>query len=86
MTRQSIWRTQITITMTTENLCVISYNLHGLNQGAPGIKELMKTLKPDVIMMQEHWLTSDNLSKLNALSDDYNIYYRERFTAMKISN
>ena len=60
--------------MVTKNICVISYNLHGLNQGAPGIKELMHKLQPDVIMMQEHWLTCDNLLKLNDLSDDCDVF------------
>lgn len=31
----------------------------------------MVQLKPDVIMIQEHWLTSDNLYKLSDISDDY---------------
>ena len=26
-------------------------------------------------MLQEHWLTSDNLTKHNALSDDYNVFW-----------
>ena len=50
---------------------MISYNLHGFNQGYPGIKELMIKLQPDIIMVQEHWLTPDNLGKLSAVSDDY---------------
>lgn len=54
-----------------ERLTVISYNLHGLNQGSPGISELVSSLFPDVIMIQEHWLTPDNMFKLNDLSRDY---------------
>ena len=60
--------------MTTNNICVVSYNLHGFNQGAPGVKELMVKLQADVIMVQEHWLSRDNLSKLNSLSDNYFVF------------
>lgn len=55
-------------------LVVISYNLHGFNQGAPGIKELMGIVEPDVIMVQEHWLTADNLYKLDSLSAKYFVF------------
>jgi hypothetical protein len=52
-------------------LTVVSYNLHGFNQGAPGIIEIISKIKPDVFLNQEHWLTPDNLDKLNSLSSDY---------------
>lgn len=52
-----------------ERFVVISYNLHGYNQGRSGLVELVSTLKPDAIMVQEHWLTPDNLYKLNQISD-----------------
>jgi exonuclease III len=52
-------------------LSVVSYNLHGLNQGLPGINHLIDTMSPDVIMNQEHWLTSENLHKLSDISDNY---------------
>jgi len=50
-------------------LSVVSYNLHGLNQGLPGINYLLDTLSPDVMMFQEHWLTSANLHKLSDISE-----------------
>jgi len=31
-------------------------------------------VQPEVIMVQEHWLTTDNLVKLNSLSDDYFVF------------
>jgi len=37
-----------------ERLTIVSYNVHGLNQGIVGIHELMATLHPEVIMIQEH--------------------------------
>jgi len=43
-----------------ERLVIISYNLHGFNQGFTGLQNLIQTLCPDVIMLQEHWLSADN--------------------------
>ena len=37
-----------------DRLIVISYNLHGFNQGRHGLMELISTLEPDAIMVQEH--------------------------------
>lgn len=60
--------------MLKERLVIISYNLHGLNQGLTGLHDLINSLHPDVIMIQEHWLSSDNLYKLNNISNDYFVY------------
>jgi exonuclease III len=57
-----------------QRLVVVSYNLHGYNQGCHGVKELIEKIAPSVIMIQEHWLTPDNLYKLNSLSDDYFVF------------
>ena len=54
-----------------QRLVIVSYNLHGFNQGSHGIKEMISTLNPDAIMVQEHWLYLSNISKLNDISDDY---------------
>ena len=54
----------------SQHLIVISYNVHGFNQGRHGIIELISTLEPDAILVQEHWLTPDNLYKLSEISDD----------------
>ena len=51
-------------------LTVISYNLHGFNQGSVGMNELITRHNVDVLMIQEHWLTPDNLYKLSKF-DDY---------------
>jgi len=40
---------------------IMSYNMHGFYQGHPVIDDLVNTLKPDVILLQEHWLTPANL-------------------------
>ncbi len=56
------------------NLIAVSYNLHGFNQGSPGVKEIIVIIEPDVIMLQEHWLTCANLDRLNTLSDVYFVF------------
>jgi len=35
--------------------------MHGFYQGIPTVEELIKDMKPDVFMLQEHWLTLANL-------------------------
>lgn len=55
-------------------LVVVSYNVHGFNQGLTGIHELISNLVPDVIFVQEHWLTPDNLFKLDTISEEYFSY------------
>ena len=35
-------------------LVILSYNLHGLNQGKHGINEIITTIEPDFIMLQDH--------------------------------
>lgn len=52
-------------------LIIVSYNLHGLNQGIVGLHELISKISPHVIFIQEHWLTSSNLYKLDNISADY---------------
>jgi len=58
-----------------QRLTVVSYNLHGLNQGSVGLLELICKLDLDVLMIQEHWLTSpDNLIKLDNISLNYTVF------------
>ena len=57
-----------------ERLVAVSYNLHGLNQGLPGITEMINMLAPDVIMVQEHWLVPSNLTRLNEISIEYGFF------------
>ena len=42
-------------------LTVCSYNLHGFNQGCHGIIELIDHYSPNILLLQEHWLTPNNL-------------------------
>ena len=48
-----------------------TYNLFGLNQGLTTLKELCNSR--NVICVQEHWLSSDNLSRLQ-FSNEYIVY------------
>ena len=43
-------------------LKVVSFNMHGFRQGLPAVERLIETECPDIIMLQEHWLTPSNLS------------------------
>ena len=42
---------------------IISYNLHGLNQGRPALDELLADIAPGFVFCQEHWQTPANLHK-----------------------
>jgi len=44
-------------------LAIVSYNLHGFNQGFSTVRDLSLSIKPDIFLLQEHWLTPCNLSK-----------------------
>ena len=61
------------VSLVTDNgrFVVISYNMHGFNQGLEGTKEMIYKLCPDVIAVQEHWLTPANIYKLSEVSSDY---------------
>ena len=48
---------------------IASYNLHGFNQGVGMLLELCASF--DVIFCQEHWLSPDQLVKINNLSSDF---------------
>jgi len=50
-------------------LRVVSFNMHGFNQGQPTIEELINSSQPDIILLQEHWLTPANLNKFDKFRD-----------------
>ena len=52
-------------------LNLVSYNLHGINQGFPAIRDIIASHNPDIFLLQEHWLTPDNLSTFSRLFPDY---------------
>jgi len=55
-------------------LKTISYNMHGYFQGYPLLNEPLNSNSnsdtPDICLLQEHWLTPDNLNKFEG---DYSI-------------
>jgi hypothetical protein len=52
----------------SSNLRLVSFNMHGYNQGIDAVSEITDTLSPDCIALQEHWLTSEVSSKLDGIS------------------
>ena len=46
----------------------MSYNLHGFNQGKVLLSSLCNLY--DIVFVQEHWLASFNLDKLNTVTSD----------------
>jgi len=56
-----------------KSLSIVSFNMHGFNQGLPAIASLIADCT-DIIMVQEHWLTPVNLIKFDKLSSDYFTY------------
>ena len=61
------------------HLKIVSLNMHGFNQGFSAIDEMIKCLKPDVFLCQEHWLTPANLHKFH---DHFNNYFAFGSSAM----
>jgi len=43
------------------NLKIISFNMRGFHQGRSVIEDMIAEESPDVLLLQEHWLTPDNL-------------------------
>ena len=52
-------------------LSLITFNMHGFNQGWPAISELIDKFSPGIFVLQEHWLTPANLGKFNDFFDGY---------------
>jgi len=58
-------------------LNVTSYNMHGFHQGYALLEDLCSVDCPDVLLLQEHWLTPDNLYSLSHLVEFsyFSIYF-----------
>ena len=64
----------MTVRDSAADINVISFNLHGLRQGQFLLHVLWnRVAPPGIIMLQEHWLTSDNLFKLH-ISANYTVF------------
>jgi len=55
--------------MIMAELSIVTFNLHGFNQVEDALLDLVDTLHPSFLFLQEHWLVSDNLFKLDYLQD-----------------
>ena len=51
------------------DLKIVSFNIHGFNQGQVAITEMIDSLSPDVFLIQEHWLTDANINKFDIFTD-----------------
>ena len=54
------------------NLFIISYNMHGFFQGLEVVNDLIDDFGPDIILLQEHWLTPANMYLLH---DNFTAYF-----------
>ena len=69
-----------TVSSVTSDLSIVSYNMHGYNQGSHSVRDLILSAKPDVFLLQEHWLTPCNLHKFE---DDFPQYLCFASSAMR---
>ena len=60
-------------------LSLISFNMHGYNQGSITMKHLQYSNSPDGFLLQEHWLTPSNICKFN---EDFPGYFAFGSSAM----
>jgi len=60
--------------MLKSELCFVTYNLHGYNQGRNTLLDIIKDKSPSILMLQEHWLTPANLIKFNDDFPDYRAF------------
>ena len=56
---------------TLENTVVITYNCHGLNQSHPFLDDICSAGNAKIILVQEHWQTTANMSKILNFSSKY---------------
>jgi len=54
---------------TQRSLTLMSYNLHGLNQGRSTVMDFRNCV--DIFMLQEHWQTPDNMSRFGYFFPDF---------------
>ena len=52
-------------------LRIVSFNMRGFQQGCPVIEDLVADNKPDIFLLQEHWLTPANMVNFDTRFTDY---------------
>src|SRR5437867_12022699 len=55
--------------LSSSNLRICSYNMYGFNNGSVIISDLCEQY--DFVLLQEHWLTSEGLHKLDHVHKDF---------------
>jgi Reverse transcriptase (RNA-dependent DNA polymerase)/Endonuclease/Exonuclease/phosphatase family len=50
---------------------IVTYNMHGFNQGISSLWELCRKDSPDLIMLQEHWLMAEKMYKFEQIFSNY---------------
>ena len=56
----------------SHNFSVCSFNMHGFNQGEPLVNQFCLATSCDLILLQEHWLSSSNLFRIdNSIGPNY---------------
>jgi len=58
----------------TMSLKLISFNMHGFQQGCPVIEDLIADCKPDIFLLQEHWLTPASLGLFSSRFNEYTLF------------
>lgn len=53
-------------------LRIASFNMHGANNGAPMLTDLLRTM--DVVVVQEHWLRECNFLILNDINRNFDMF------------
>jgi len=53
------------------SMSIISFNMHGFNQGSHAVTDLIYKMSPDIFLLQEHWLTPANLNNFAIKFPDY---------------
>ena len=53
------------------SLRVVTYNMHGFNQGFSTIRDLCLSVSPDIFLLQEHWFTPANFNKSDNMFPQY---------------
>jgi len=50
---------------------IVTYNLHGFNQGSVLVNNYCSSNIADFMLLQEVWLTPDSLSKIDEIAPGY---------------
>ena len=51
----------MTVVNSNFELNIVSFNMKEFHQGFSVVSDLVEKCKPDLFLLQEHWLTSDRL-------------------------